>query len=63
MFLNVKEMPNVQRDGINLYSNISINFTDAILGTVIRVILLYSIIRWCQNILENFKDHTFHANL
>ena len=37
MFLNVKEMQNVQRDGINLYSNISINFTDAILGTVIRV--------------------------
>jgi hypothetical protein len=40
VFLSVKEMQNVQRDGINLYSNISVNFTDAILGTVIQVNVL-----------------------
>lgn len=37
VYLNVKEAPTIQRDGVNLYSNISINFTDAILGTVVQV--------------------------
>jgi DnaJ-class molecular chaperone len=31
VFLNVKEMPGIQRDGINLYSTISINYTEAII--------------------------------
>ncbi|KAH7440257.1 hypothetical protein KP509_04G098500 [Ceratopteris richardii] len=37
VFLNVKEVPNFQRDGINLYSDVSINYTDAILGTVVQM--------------------------
>lgn len=37
VFLNVKEVPNIQRDGMNLYSTISINFTDAILGAAMQV--------------------------
>jgi len=38
VFLNVKEMPGIQRDGINLYSTISINYTEAILGTTMKVL-------------------------
>ncbi|KAH7331551.1 hypothetical protein KP509_20G039800 [Ceratopteris richardii] len=37
VYLNVKEVPNIQRDGINLYSSVSINYTDAILGTTVQV--------------------------
>eukprot|EP00250_Pteridium_aquilinum_P018195 c23983_g1_i2 orf=743-2374(-) len=37
VYLNVKEVPNIQRDGVNLYSSISINYTDAILGAVVQV--------------------------
>ncbi|MCO5578348.1 hypothetical protein L7F22_032189 [Adiantum nelumboides] len=37
VYLNVKEVPNIQRDGINLYSSVLINFTDAILGAVVQV--------------------------
>jgi DnaJ-class molecular chaperone len=38
----VKEMPGVVREGTNLFSNIAIDYTDAILGTVAQVILLSS---------------------
>ncbi|XP_077241115.1 uncharacterized protein LOC143881746 isoform X2 [Tasmannia lanceolata] len=37
IFFHVNEKPGVWRDGINLYSKISINYTEAILGTVIKV--------------------------
>lgn len=39
MFLNVKEIEGITRDGINLFSNITINYIDAILGTVAQVTL------------------------
>ncbi|KAH9611918.1 hypothetical protein KSS87_003063, partial [Heliosperma pusillum] len=35
--LEVKEIPEIQRDGINLLSAISISYTDAILGTIVKV--------------------------
>lgn len=37
LFLHVNEKPGIQRDGINLYSNINIDYTEAILGTVVKV--------------------------
>lgn len=43
MFLNVKEIPGIQRDGVNLYSTVSINYTDAILGTIVQVVLNLSL--------------------
>ncbi|KAJ7550714.1 hypothetical protein O6H91_07G113900 [Diphasiastrum complanatum] len=37
VFLNVKEIPGIQRDGVNLYSTVTISYTDAILGTIAQV--------------------------
>lgn len=37
VFLNLKEVPGIQRDGINLYSSLSISYSDAILGSTIPV--------------------------
>ncbi|XP_074312662.1 uncharacterized protein LOC141648097 [Silene latifolia] len=37
VILEVKEIPEIQRDGINLLSAISIGYTDAILGTIVKV--------------------------
>ncbi|XP_051114311.1 uncharacterized protein LOC127239955 [Andrographis paniculata] len=37
VYLDIKEIPEIQRDGINLLSTISINYLDAILGTVVKV--------------------------
>lgn len=39
VFLSVNEMPGIVREGTNLFSNITIDYTDAILGTVAQVIL------------------------
>ncbi|XP_073035571.1 LOW QUALITY PROTEIN: uncharacterized protein [Primulina eburnea] len=37
VYLDIEEIPEIQRDGINLYSSVSINYLDAILGTVTKV--------------------------
>ncbi|KAL8497175.1 hypothetical protein ACS0TY_020747 [Phlomoides rotata] len=37
VYLDIEEIPEIQRDGINLYSTISISYLDAILGTVSKV--------------------------
>ncbi|KAI4329354.1 hypothetical protein L6164_021625 [Bauhinia variegata] len=37
VYLDVEEIPGIQRDGINLNSTISINYLDAILGAVVKV--------------------------
>ncbi|XP_042497808.1 chaperone protein DnaJ-like isoform X1 [Macadamia integrifolia] len=37
VYLEVEEIPEIQRDGINLYSAISVSYIDAILGSVIKV--------------------------
>ncbi|KAJ0700822.1 putative Heat shock protein DnaJ, cysteine-rich [Helianthus annuus] len=37
VYLDVEEIPEIQRDGINLLSSISISYLDAILGTVAKV--------------------------
>ncbi|WOH09870.1 hypothetical protein DCAR_0729330 [Daucus carota subsp. sativus] len=37
VYLDVKEIPEIQRDGIDLYSTVSISYLDAILGTVAKV--------------------------
>lgn len=37
VYLGVEEIPEIQRDGINLLSSISISYLDAILGTVAKV--------------------------
>ncbi|KAA3477935.1 chaperone protein DnaJ isoform X1 [Gossypium australe] len=36
-YLDVQEVPGIQRDGINLLSTISISYLDAILGSVVKV--------------------------
>ena len=35
--LRVDEKHGIRRDGIHLYSNISIDYTEAILGTIVKV--------------------------
>ncbi|KAK9149603.1 hypothetical protein Scep_008360 [Stephania cephalantha] len=37
VYLEVKEIPEIQRDGINLYSTVPISYVDAILGTIVKV--------------------------
>lgn len=45
VFLDVKKMPGIEREGVNLHSKITINYTEAILGTVVKV-----------ETVEGFKD-------
>lgn len=45
MYLDVEEIPGIQRDGINLYSTVAISYLDAIMGSVVKVdfyLYLYS---------------------
>lgn len=37
LFIHVEEKPGIRRDGLNLYSNVNIDYTEAILGTVVKV--------------------------
>ncbi|KAJ6802708.1 uncharacterized protein M6B38_191160 [Iris pallida] len=37
VMLEVEEMPEIRRDGINLFSTVHINYIDAILGAVVKV--------------------------
>ncbi|GER39332.1 chaperone protein dnaJ [Striga asiatica] len=37
VYLDIEEIPEIQRDGINLNSTISVSYLDAILGTVMKV--------------------------
>lgn len=37
VYLDVEEIPEIQRDGINLCSTVPISYVDAILGTVVKV--------------------------
>lgn len=37
VMLDVEELPDIKRDGIDLYSTISINYVEAILGTTVMV--------------------------
>ncbi|CAL5327642.1 unnamed protein product [Camellia sinensis] len=37
VYLDIEEIPEIQRDGINLRSSVSISYLDAILGTVVKV--------------------------
>lgn len=54
MYLEVEEVPGIQRDGIDLNSTVSISYLDAILGTVVKVTfyctyeisILHLIFRW-----------------
>lgn len=45
VYLDVEEIPDIQRDGINLNSAISISYVDAILGTVVKVKLHFCLPR------------------
>ncbi|CAL5375648.1 unnamed protein product [Camellia sinensis] len=36
VYLDIEEIPEIQRDGINLRSSVSISYLDAILGTVVK---------------------------
>ncbi|WOL05140.1 hypothetical protein Cni_G13865 [Canna indica] len=35
--LDIEDIPEIQRDGINLYSTVTINYVEAILGTTVKV--------------------------
>lgn len=37
VLLDVEEVPEIQRDGINLRSTVSINYIEAILGATVKV--------------------------
>ncbi|XP_057818010.2 uncharacterized protein LOC131031023 isoform X2 [Cryptomeria japonica] len=37
VFLNIQEMQGIERDGVNLRSKVTINYTEAILGTILKV--------------------------
>ncbi|KAG6606812.1 hypothetical protein SDJN03_00154, partial [Cucurbita argyrosperma subsp. sororia] len=37
VYLDVEEIPGIQRDGINLYSTVAISYLDAIMGSVVKV--------------------------
>ncbi|XP_072989584.1 uncharacterized protein [Typha latifolia] len=37
LFIHVNEKPGIRRDGLDLYSDVSIDYTEAILGTVVKV--------------------------
>ncbi|KAL5974262.1 hypothetical protein ACLOJK_030926 [Asimina triloba] len=37
VYLDVQEIPEIQRDGINLSSTVTINYIDAILGAIVKV--------------------------
>lgn len=37
VYLDIEEIPEIQRDGINLSSTLTISYLDAILGTVAKV--------------------------
>lgn len=37
VYLDVEEIPEIQRDGINLCSTVTISYIDAILGAVVKV--------------------------
>lgn len=37
VYLDIQEIPEIQRDGINLNSTVSIGYLDAILGTIVQV--------------------------
>lgn len=39
VYLDIEEIPEIQRDGINLISTVSVGYLDAILGAVVKVIL------------------------
>lgn len=54
VFLNVKEIAGIQRDGINLYSTVSIGYTDAILGSNTQVCKL----RFIYNLSEIHLDQS-----
>ncbi|GAY65634.1 hypothetical protein CUMW_242640 [Citrus unshiu] len=38
VYLDVEEIPGIQRDGIDLFSTISISYLDAIMGTVVKTV-------------------------
>lgn len=42
--LHVDEKKGIRRDGLHLYSNVHVDYTQAILGTVIKVKLLHGVI-------------------
>lgn len=37
VYLDIEEIPEIQRDGINLISTVSVGYLDAILGAVVKV--------------------------
>lgn len=37
VYLDIEEIPGIQRDGINLRSNVSVSYLEAILGTIVKV--------------------------
>ncbi|CAD5169225.1 unnamed protein product [Musa acuminata subsp. malaccensis] len=51
LFLHVNEKPGFRRDGLNLFSEVSIDYTEAILGTVLRANLLFQV-----ETVEGYKD-------
>ena len=43
LVLHVNEKHGIWRDGLNLYSKVNVDYTEAILGTVKKVIVEYNV--------------------
>lgn len=41
LVLHINKKQGIRRDGLNLYSTINVDYTEAILGTVIKVTMLH----------------------
>ncbi|KAF7124887.1 hypothetical protein RHSIM_Rhsim12G0190700 [Rhododendron simsii] len=50
VYLDVEEIPEIQRDGINLLSTVSISYLDAILGAAVQVEILFDGLAFPQKV-------------
>ena len=55
LVLHVDEKRGIWREGLHLYSKINIDYTDAILGIVVKVTVVPSIIRDGANLFHSSK--------
>ncbi|PPD86036.1 hypothetical protein GOBAR_DD17037 [Gossypium barbadense] len=59
-YLDVQEVPGIQRDGINLLSTVSISYLDAILGSVVKPIPISLMKSHSQGVILKCTAHSFN---
>lgn len=65
VYLEVEEIPGIQRDGINLSSTLTISYLDAILGVVVKVNGFWSVCMafYCICFSSNTRYHVFTSGI